>query len=70
MASCQLVSKDILQELEEMDKECDIDDILSYRSLAEQQLQVLFLTTFVFTNGGRACYLLLFSPSFLSDVGS
>ncbi|XP_073012455.1 intermembrane lipid transfer protein VPS13 isoform X2 [Typha latifolia] len=37
----QLVNKDILQELENMDKECDIDDILSYRSSAEQQLQEL-----------------------------
>ncbi|TVU00729.1 hypothetical protein EJB05_53839 [Eragrostis curvula] len=35
----QIVSKDILQELENMDKECDIDDILSYRTIAEQQLQ-------------------------------
>lgn len=26
-----------------MDKECDIDDILSYRSMAEQQLQVCFV---------------------------
>ncbi|CAL9110355.1 unnamed protein product [Musa acuminata var. zebrina] len=41
----QLVSKDILQELEEMDKECDIDDILSYRSLAEQQLQELLINS-------------------------
>lgn len=36
----QIVSKDILQELENMDKECDIDDILNYRTMAEQQLQV------------------------------
>ncbi|KAJ1693233.1 hypothetical protein LUZ63_009931 [Rhynchospora breviuscula] len=35
----QLLSKDILQELEEMDKECDIDDILNYRACAEKQLQ-------------------------------
>uniref|UniRef100_A0A0Q3SS11 Uncharacterized protein n=1 Tax=Setaria italica TaxID=4555 RepID=A0A0Q3SS11_SETIT len=35
----QIVSKDILQELENMDKECDIDDILNYRTMAEQQLQ-------------------------------
>ncbi|XP_074563233.1 LOW QUALITY PROTEIN: uncharacterized protein LOC141819877 [Curcuma longa] len=35
----QLISKDILHDLEKMDKEYDIDDILSYRSLAEQQLQ-------------------------------
>jgi len=37
----QIVSKDILQELENMDKECDIDDILNYRTIAEQQLQVV-----------------------------
>ncbi|XP_019702812.1 uncharacterized protein [Elaeis guineensis] len=39
----QHVNEDILQELEKMDKECDIDDILSYRSMAEQQLQDLLL---------------------------
>lgn len=37
----QIVSEDILQELENMDKECDIDDILNYRTIAEQQLQVV-----------------------------
>lgn len=37
----QLVSKDILQKLEILDKECDIDDIVSYRTIAEQQLQEL-----------------------------
>ncbi|VAI76308.1 unnamed protein product [Triticum turgidum subsp. durum] len=37
----QLVSKDILQKLETLDKECDIDDIVSYRTTAEQQLQDL-----------------------------
>ncbi|EMS47217.1 Putative vacuolar protein sorting-associated protein 13A [Triticum urartu] len=37
----QLVSKDILQKLETLDKECDIDDIVSYRTIAEQQLQDL-----------------------------
>ncbi|AQK78315.1 pleckstrin homology (PH) domain-containing protein [Zea mays] len=35
----QIVSEDILQELENMDRECDIDDILNYRTIAEQQLQ-------------------------------
>ena len=35
----QLVSKDILQKLETLDKECDIDDIVSYRTIAEQRLQ-------------------------------
>lgn len=39
----QVVSEDILQELVKMDKECDIDDILSYRSMAEQQLQDFLL---------------------------
>ena len=37
----QIVSEDILQELENMDRECDIDDILNYRTIAEQQLQVV-----------------------------
>uniref|UniRef100_A0ACD5WZJ8 Uncharacterized protein n=1 Tax=Avena sativa TaxID=4498 RepID=A0ACD5WZJ8_AVESA len=37
----QLVSKDILQKLEILDKECDIDDIVNYRTIAEQQLQEL-----------------------------
>ena len=37
----QLVSKDILQKLEILDRECDIDDIVNYRTIAEQQLQVL-----------------------------
>jgi len=37
----QIVGTDILQELENMDKECDIDDILNYRTIAEQQLQVV-----------------------------
>jgi hypothetical protein len=35
----QLVDEDILQELEQMEKESDIDDILSYRSAAEHELQ-------------------------------
>ncbi|XP_020578400.1 uncharacterized protein LOC110023361 isoform X2 [Phalaenopsis equestris] len=37
----RVVSKDILLELEEMDRECDINDILNYRSSAEQKLQEL-----------------------------
>ncbi|CAM0910801.1 unnamed protein product [Alopecurus aequalis] len=37
----QLVSKDILQKLEILDRECDIDDIVNYRTIAEQQLQEL-----------------------------
>ncbi|PNT66537.1 hypothetical protein BRADI_3g13757v3 [Brachypodium distachyon] len=41
----QLVSKDILQQLEILDKECDIDDIVNYRTIAEQQLQELVKST-------------------------
>jgi hypothetical protein len=37
----QPVSKDILEKLEILDKDCDIDDIVNYRTIAEQQLQVL-----------------------------
>jgi hypothetical protein len=37
----QPVSNDILQKLEILDKDCDIDDIVNYRTIAEQQLQVL-----------------------------
>ncbi|KAI0504558.1 hypothetical protein KFK09_015510 [Dendrobium nobile] len=36
-----VVSKDILLELEEMDRVCYIDDILNYRSCAEQKMQEL-----------------------------
>ncbi|XP_020114833.1 putative vacuolar protein sorting-associated protein 13A [Ananas comosus] len=49
----QVVSKDILQELEKMDKECDIDDILSYRSFAERQLQDLLLKSKSSTSGAN-----------------
>ncbi|KAA8547313.1 hypothetical protein F0562_003823 [Nyssa sinensis] len=35
----QLIDEDILRELEEMEKDYDIDDILSYRSTAECELQ-------------------------------
>ncbi|KAJ0968632.1 hypothetical protein J5N97_025549 [Dioscorea zingiberensis] len=41
----QLVDKDILEELDKMDKECDIEDILNYRTIAEQQLQELHLNS-------------------------
>ncbi|KAG0496669.1 hypothetical protein HPP92_001360 [Vanilla planifolia] len=37
----QVVSKDILLKLEEMDREYDLEDILSYRLLAEQKMQEL-----------------------------
>ncbi|XP_059667459.1 uncharacterized protein LOC132312914 [Cornus florida] len=35
----QLIDEDILWELEQMEKESDIDDILSYRSTAERELK-------------------------------
>ncbi|XP_043712275.1 uncharacterized protein LOC122661037 [Telopea speciosissima] len=35
----QAVSDDILSELELLEKESDVDDILSYRSIAEQEMQ-------------------------------
>ncbi|PKA51468.1 hypothetical protein AXF42_Ash002833 [Apostasia shenzhenica] len=52
----QVVNKDILLELEEMDRELDIDDILNYRSIAEQSLQELFSTKSppMGTNDGRS----------------
>ncbi|XP_031475875.1 uncharacterized protein LOC116247732 isoform X3 [Nymphaea colorata] len=37
----QPVSKGVLNELDLMEKECDLEDILSYRFIAETQLQVL-----------------------------
>jgi hypothetical protein len=36
----QSIDEDILRELEQMEKESDLDDILSYRSAAEHELQV------------------------------
>ncbi|XP_078445725.1 vacuolar protein sorting-associated protein, putative (DUF1162) isoform X2 [Wolffia australiana] len=35
----QHVGEEILLEVEKMDRECDIDDILKYRSIAESQIQ-------------------------------
>ncbi|XVE86346.1 hypothetical protein DITRI_Ditri18aG0027900 [Diplodiscus trichospermus] len=35
----QPIDESIIRDLEEMEKECDIDDILSYRSAAEYELQ-------------------------------
>ncbi|KAK8968596.1 hypothetical protein KSP40_PGU019461 [Platanthera guangdongensis] len=39
MKDCKVVTNDILLELEEMDRQCALDDILNYRSEAEQKLQ-------------------------------
>uniref|UniRef100_A0A1D1Z4D3 Putative vacuolar protein sorting-associated protein 13A n=1 Tax=Anthurium amnicola TaxID=1678845 RepID=A0A1D1Z4D3_9ARAE len=39
----QHVSNDILEELEQMDKECELDEILNYRSIAENQIQEFLL---------------------------
>lgn len=38
----QSIDEYILRELELMEKELDLDDILSYRSAAEHELQVYF----------------------------
>ncbi|GJN39833.1 hypothetical protein PR202_gb28978 [Eleusine coracana subsp. coracana] len=51
----QIVSKDILQELENMDKECDIDDILNYRTIAEQQLQLLRIALMADASSAACC---------------
>lgn len=40
MFDFQAIDEYVVQELEQMEKESDIDDILSYRSTAEQELQV------------------------------
>lgn len=39
----QVVEEDVQHVLEEIEKETDIDDILNYRSVAEQELEVLML---------------------------
>lgn len=39
----QLVDDDVLQDLEQMEKESDLDDILNYRSAAESEMQVSVL---------------------------
>ena len=36
----QAIEEDVLCELEEMERLCDIDDILSYRSAAEREIKV------------------------------
>ncbi|KAF7824639.1 putative vacuolar protein sorting-associated protein 13A isoform A [Senna tora] len=38
----QPVDEDVLQELEQMEKESDLDDILNYRSAAEHEMQEFF----------------------------
>lgn len=35
-----MIEEDVQQELEEMEKATDIDDILGYRSMAERELEV------------------------------
>ena len=37
---CQPIDEHILRELEKIEKESEIDEILSYRSTAESKLQV------------------------------
>ncbi|THG06620.1 hypothetical protein TEA_005243 [Camellia sinensis var. sinensis] len=41
----QVIGNDILQELEQMEKEYDIEDILNYRSTAETELQEFLLNS-------------------------
>lgn len=41
------MDEDILQELEQMERESEIEDILRYRSIAEHQLQVIQRTIFL-----------------------
>ncbi|KAL7197985.1 hypothetical protein ACSBR2_020498 [Camellia fascicularis] len=41
----QVIDNDILQELEQMEKEYDIEDILNYRSTAETELQEFLLNS-------------------------
>lgn len=36
----QVIAEDVMQMLEEIEKESDIDEILSYRFVAERELQV------------------------------
>lgn len=36
----QMIDEDVEQELEEMEKVTDIEDILNYRAVAEQELEV------------------------------
>lgn len=36
----QVIEEDVQRELEEMEKETDIDDILNYRAVAERELEV------------------------------
>lgn len=36
----QVIEADVQHELEEMEKETDIDDILNYRAIAERELEV------------------------------
>lgn len=36
----QVIDEDVQRELEEMEKETDVEDILNYRAVAEQELEV------------------------------
>ncbi|KAF6145936.1 hypothetical protein GIB67_007955, partial [Kingdonia uniflora] len=50
----QAVDKDSLQELEQMEKESDLDDILSYRSIAEHESETFHSASpEIKTNGGK-----------------
>lgn len=44
------MDEDILQELEQMERESEIEDILSYRSIAEHQLLVIQRTILLVLN--------------------
>ncbi|BAT73681.1 hypothetical protein VIGAN_01119500 [Vigna angularis var. angularis] len=48
----QLVDDDVLQDLEQMEKESDLDDILNYRSAAESEMQE-FLSRCSTPNNGK-----------------
>lgn len=37
---CQLLDDDVLWELEQIEKEADLDEILDYRSVAECEIEV------------------------------
>lgn len=54
----QAIDEYIIQDLEQMEKESDIDDILSYRSVAELKLQVFVILTY--GNYSAECYQLIY----------
>ncbi|PON37046.1 Vacuolar protein sorting-associated protein [Parasponia andersonii] len=55
----QSIDENVLGELEQMEKELDIDDILSYRSAAECKLQELFLNSLAFNTSVNSSSVLL-----------